>query len=82
MPDQHGSAHAQTHRGGAWRARQAGFRGPDVALHEVPAGTPILLRPGRCDPALVVQDLVPGHIVLVVEEYSRAEGSRLLQIVS
>ena len=79
--DQHRAAHTQAHGCQARRTGQRCLGRPDVSLGQVPTGSTILLRPGRCDPALLEQDFVPADVVLVVEKNTWAEALCRSQLV-
>ena len=81
VADQHRPAHAETHRRDTGRAGEARFGGPDVALHQIPAGAAVLLRPARCDPALRVQNPMPADVGFVVLEHAGTEARAVAQIV-
>ncbi len=51
-------------------ARRAGLGAlflEDVLLHRIPAGAAVLHRPAGRDPALLVQDLLPAHVVFLAQ---------------
>ena len=62
---QHRPHHAEPEAGKPGRARQPGLLVEDVALHRRPAGAPVLLRPGRRNPAAFVKRAVPAHVVVL-----------------
>ena len=59
---QYGSAHLQTHCGQRRRSGFGAFGVENVTLHDTPARAAIFLRPGRCDPAALVEHLVPASV--------------------
>src|SRR5439155_16699433 len=61
---QHRRAHHQTERNQRGRARITARLLEDVTLDDVPAGAAPFLWPGRSDPALGGEDLVPAQQII------------------
>ncbi len=66
VTDEHGSAHADTHGRQAWGLCCGAFTLPDVALNNVPSGSPMFDRPTGGHPALGEEFFMPFQGAVMV----------------
>ena len=76
----HRADHAQTHGEQARRARRPGLGIVDIALHGRPAGAAMFFRPGRRDPTLFMQRLVPAMADIEFREDAGGQIGRFAHI--
>ena len=73
---EHRADHAEGEGDRCRRAGRIHLLIEDIALDRIPAGAAIFLRPGRRDPALVVQNLLPADEI-VLRQMNAALEARL-----
>src|SRR5262249_32670696 len=76
-----GADHGDAERQDKGRVGSGAFLAEDVFLRRSPAGAAVFLRPGRGDPALLVERAVPGEEVFLALVLAARFAADLLRVV-